>query len=232
MRVQLLSLVHFRNIKPFITYFFISPIIQMILFVLINQQYSSYINYSVALGSIFISANASAINTINQLLVTDTILDIHKEMIVHKPYSVKYWLDKIGTVYLSSFLLFIINTVILAIIGLGMDQILIAMMILPLSILYSLLLGIISFYLAINMNNIYFFNNIFTNILPIIAGLAIPITTYPTIFKFVSNLFPYGEILHSIYNNQINISYLYIHILIILIVCIIIYKYRVTIQTT
>ena len=137
MRIQLLSLVYFRNIKPFMIYFFVSPIIQMILFVLINQQYSNNINYSVALGSIFISANGSAINTINQLLVTDTVLDIHKEMIVHKPFSKKYWLDKVGAVYFSSFLLFLINTIILVILGLDFTQLFTAIILLPFSILYS-----------------------------------------------------------------------------------------------
>ena len=106
LRIQFSSLIYLRDIKTFITYFFITPIIQMILFVLINQQYSSTIDYNIALSSVFISANASAINTINQLLVTDKILGIHTEMIVHNPYAIKYWFDKIATVYFSSLLLF------------------------------------------------------------------------------------------------------------------------------
>lgn len=230
MRIQLLSLVYFRNIKPFMIYFFVSPIIQMILFVLINQQYSNNINYSVALGSIFISANGSAINTINQLLVTDTVLDIHKEMIVHKPFSKKYWLDKVGAVYFSSFLLFLINTIILVILGLDFTQLFTAIILLPFSILYSFLLGSISFYLSINMSNIYFFNNIFINILPIISGLVISITTYPPVFQKISAIFPYGTLLQSIYSNQNNIFTVIIYIFILGLICITLYRYRVAHQ--
>ncbi|MDD7758036.1 MAG: hypothetical protein PT939_01135 [Aerococcus suis] len=99
MKVQFSSLTYLHDIKTFITYFFISPIIQMILFMLINQQYSNETYYSIAIGSIFMSANAMTISTINQLLVTDAILDIHKEMIVHNPYSIKYWGDKFAATF-------------------------------------------------------------------------------------------------------------------------------------
>lgn len=227
MRVQFSSLTYLRDIKTFITYFFITPIIQMLLFVLINQQYSNNIDYSIAISSIFISANTSAINTINQLLVTDTMLGIHTEMIVHKPYSKKYWFDKIMTVYFCSFFLFLINISILALFNVSNAQFISALILLPFSILYSFFIGIIAFYLAIHMRNIYFFNNIFTNILPIISGLAVPIATYPIFFKSFSMLFPYGYLLQSIYNNQYNISAILIHLLIISIISLLLYSYRV-----
>ena len=230
MRIQFSSLIYLRDIKTFITYFFITPIIQMILFVLINQQYSNTIDYNIALSSVFISVNASAINTINQLLVTDKILGIHTEMIVHKPYAIKYWFDKIATVYFSSLLLFLINICILAIFGVTTDQMYSAIALLPFSILYSLLIGVIAFYLAINMSNIYFFNNIFMNILPIISGLAIPIATYPAIFKNFSMLFPYDQLLTAIHTNQVVFVPLLTHFVIVGLISALLYRYRIAFQ--
>ncbi|MDD7758035.1 MAG: hypothetical protein PT939_01130 [Aerococcus suis] len=123
--------------------------------------------------------------------------------------------------------MFFINSVILVILGLDILQIFTAISILPLSILYSLFLGIVAFYLAINMKDIYFFNNLFINILPLVSGIAIPISVYPNIFKYMTWLFPYGKFLEMIYNQKLIGFDLIIHLLVISLVGIVLYRYRV-----
>ncbi|OYW70155.1 MAG: hypothetical protein B7Z25_04635, partial [Aerococcus viridans] len=81
-----------------------------------------------------------------------------------------------------------------------------------------------------NMSNIYFFNNIFMNILPIISGLAIPIATYPAIFKNFSMLFPYDQLLTAIHTNQVVFVPLLTHFVIVGLISALLYRYRIAFQ--
>lgn len=93
MATQFSSLSFLANWKTRFVYFLILPIINLLLLVLIDLQYSNQFNWYVAVSSIVIDSAALSIQAMSQLLITDANLGIDLEMIAKRPYSPYYWGD-------------------------------------------------------------------------------------------------------------------------------------------
>ncbi|KAA9232782.1 MULTISPECIES: hypothetical protein [Aerococcus] len=86
---------------------------------------------------------------------------------------------------------------------------------LPLSLLFSAGLGIAGYLLSVHRDNIYLFTNLFTAILPLIAGVVAPISAYPPLFKEASYVFPYGQVVEGIYQGETSVLFILVYIAII-----------------
>lgn len=223
MKIQLSSLPFTQNFKTFFTHFFLTPIIQMLFFLLISQQYSGDNNHSVLVASLLLSISTFSLSIMTQLLVMDYTLGIFKEVIARKRFSLKYWIDKIITIFVCAIIMFMINSILLLIINIEYILIMRLLMILPLAILFSALLGVLCFLLSTKMANLFFFANLFESIIPIVSGAAVPINLYPPLIKYFSLLMPYSYFTYDIFNGSNNLFTINLFIIGLLIICIISY---------
>ena len=91
---QFSGLSFLNNWRTKLTYFFITPMINLILLVLINMQYSNQFNWDVAISSIVIDAAVLALETFCSAVINDADLKIDFELIAKRPFSIMYWLSK------------------------------------------------------------------------------------------------------------------------------------------
>ncbi|AMB95283.1 hypothetical protein [Aerococcus urinae] len=202
MRIQMKSLPFLQNKKLILIHFLILPIIQILVILLLNQQYAKALNPQVAMASVYLSANSFCLSTMAYLLVVDYLSQIFREVLVRKPWSLTYWGRKIGTSLFLSLIMFLINGGLLVMVGVDTSYFWSSLAALPLSLFFSAGLGIAGYLLSVHRDNIYLFTNLFTAILPLLAGVVAPITAYPPFFKAASYVFPYGQVVLGIYQGE------------------------------
>ncbi|KAA9292880.1 ABC transporter permease [Aerococcus urinae] len=215
MRIQMKSLPFLQNKKLILIHFLILPIIQILVILLLNQQYAKGLNPQVAMASVYLSANSFCLSTMAYLLVVDYLSQIFREVLVHKPWSLSYWGRKFATSLLLSLIMFLINGGLLLMIGVDNLYFWRCLAALPLSLLFSAGLGIAGYLLSVHRDNIYLFTNLFTAILPLMAGVVAPISAYPPLFKEASYVFPYGQVVEGIYQGETSVLFILVYIAII-----------------
>lgn len=111
MATQFSSLSFLSNWRTRFVYFLLLPIINILLLVLIDLQYSNSFNWYVAAASVVIDSAALSLQAMSQLLITDANLKIDIEVISKRPYSFYYWKTKALTSLIAGIVLGVINLV-------------------------------------------------------------------------------------------------------------------------
>ena len=190
---QFSSLSFLNNWRTKLTYFFITPMINLVLLVLINMQYSNQFNWDVAISSIAMDAAVLALETFCSAVITDANLKIDFELIAKKPFSFRYWLTKCIVAIIIGCTLALINLFLLYLVGAPLDIIGRALLMLPLLCLYGCALGFVSWAISWQMNDPYFLENIFSSLAQLISGVLVVISAYPDWLKAIALLFPFAE---------------------------------------
>ncbi len=159
MRVQLSSLSFMANRKTQFVHFLCLPIINMILFLFIHRQFTGgdVLNPVVAVTSVAVAAITISLSSVSQLLTHDSMRGVDKIMVINRPYSPRYWGNKILTAMVVSWGLMAINLGLLAIVG--VDWVVISRIVLasPALLVTGVLLGMLGFFLAWRESNPYFY---------------------------------------------------------------------------
>ena len=190
---QFSGLSFLNNWRTKLTYFFITPMINLALLVLINMQYSNQFNWDVAISSIAMDAAVLALETFCSAVITDANLKIDFELIAKKPFSFRYWLTKCIVAIIIGCTLALINLFLLYLVGAPLDIIGRALLMLPLLCLYGCALGFVSWAISWQMNDPYFLENIFSSLAQLISGVLVVISAYPDWLKAIALLFPFAE---------------------------------------
>lgn len=198
MATQFSSLSFLANWKTRFVYFLLLPIINILLLVLIDLQYSNSFNWYVAAASVVIDAAALSIQAISQLLITDANLKIDMELLAKNPYNFYYWKTKTLTSLISGMALGLINLILLCLIGLSTDIFLRSLIMLPLACLFGTILGFTGWSFSWQMKNPYFFSNLFISIITIVSGVLVLISQYPRWLMILSYGFPFFEVVNFI----------------------------------
>ena len=204
---QLSSLSFLNNWRTKLTYFFITPMINLALLVLINMQYSNQFNWDVAISSIAMDAAVLALETFCSAVITDANLKIDFELIAKKPFSFRYWLTKCIVAIIIGCTLALINLFLLYLVGAPLDIIGRALLMLPLLCLYGCALGFVSWAISWQMNDPYFLENIFSSLAQLISGVLVVISAYPDWLKAIALLFPFAEPVTYIKTGHANLIY-------------------------
>ena len=167
--------------------------INLVLLVLINMQYSNQFNWDVAISSIAMDAAVLALETFCSAVITDANLKIDFELIAKKPFSFRYWLTKCIVAIIIGCTLALINLFLLYLVGAPLDIIGRALLMLPLLCLYGCALGFVSWAISWQMNDPYFLENIFSSLAQLISGVLVVISAYPDWLKAIALLFPFAE---------------------------------------
>ena len=167
--------------------------INLVLLVLINMQYSNQFNWDVAISSIAIDAAVLTLETFCSAVITDANLKIDFELIAKKPFSFRYWLTKCIVAIIIGCTLALINLFLLYLVGAPLDIIGRALLMLPLLCLYGCALGFVSWAISWQMNDPYFLENIFSSLAQLISGVLVVISAYPDWLKAIALLFPFAE---------------------------------------
>ena len=163
--------------------------INLVLLVLINMQYSNQFNWDVAISSIAMDAAVLALETFCSAVITDANLKIDFELIAKKPFSFRYWLTKCIVAIIIGCTLALINLFLLYLVGAPLDIIGRALLMLPLLCLYGCALGFVSWAISWQMNDPYFLENIFSSLAQLISGVLVVISAYPDWLKAIALLF-------------------------------------------
>ncbi|PXY84318.1 antibiotic transporter permease [Lactobacillus melliventris] len=190
---QFSSLSFLNNWRTKLTYFFITPMINLVLLVLINMQFSNQFNWDVAISSIAIDAAVLTLETFCSAVITDANLKIDFELIAKRPFSFRYWLAKCIVAIIIGCTLALINLFLLYLLGAPLDIIGRALLMLPLLCLYGCALGFVSWAISWQMNDPYFLENIFSSLAQLISGVLVVISAYPDWLKAIALLFPFAE---------------------------------------
>lgn len=204
---QFSSLSFLNNWRTKLTYFFITPIINLVLLVLINMQYSNQFNWDVAISSIAMDAAVLALETFCSAVITDANLKIDFELIAKKPFSFRYWLTKCIVAIIIGCTLALINLFLLYLVGAPLDIIGRALLMLPLLCLYGCALGFVSWAISWQMNDPYFLENVFSSLAQLISGVLVVISAYPEWLKAIALLFPFAEPVTYIKTGHANLIY-------------------------
>ena len=167
--------------------------INLVLLVLINMQFSNQFNWDVAISSIAIDAAVLALETFCSAVITDANLKIDFELIAKRPFSIRYWLTKCIVAIIIGCTLALINLFLLYLVGAPLDIIGRALLMLPLLCLYGCALGFVSWAISWQMNDPYFLENIFSSLAQLISGVLVVISAYPDWLKAIALLFPFAE---------------------------------------
>ena len=204
---QFSSLSFLNNWRTKLTYFFITPMINLVLLVLINMQFSNQFNWDVAISSIAIDAAVLTLETFCSAVITDANLKIDFELIAKKPFSFRYWLTKCIVAIIIGCTLALINLFLLYLVGAPLDIIGRALLMLPLLCLYGCALGFVSWAISWQMNDPYFLENIFSSLAQLISGVLVVISAYPDWLKAIALLFPFAEPVTYIKTGHANLIY-------------------------
>ena len=181
--------------------------INLVLLVLINMQYSNQFNWDVAISSIAMDAAVLALETFCSAEITDANLKIDFELIAKKPFSFRYWLTKCIVAIIIGCTLALINLFLLYLVGAPLDIIGRALLMLPLLCLYGCALGFVSWAISWQMNDPYFLENIFSSLAQLISGVLVVISAYPDWLKAIALLFPFAEPVTYIKTGHANLIY-------------------------
>ncbi|OUQ55481.1 ABC transporter permease [Lactobacillus gallinarum] len=205
MATQFSSLSFLANWKTRFVYFLILPIINLLLLVLIDLQYSNQFNWYVAASSIVIDSAALSIQTMSQLLITDANLGIDLEMIAKRPYSPYYWGTKFLTSLIAGIVLGVINVILLLLFGLPWGVFFRCLVILPVACVFGAVMGFTGWSLSWQMKNPYFFTNLFGSVITIVSGVLVVISNYPAWLRSLSYIFPFYELVNFVKLNNTNL---------------------------
>ena len=181
--------------------------INLVLLVLINMQFSNQFNWDVAISSIAIDAAVLTLETFCSAVITDANLKIDFELIAKKPFSFRYWLTKCIVAIIIGCTLALINLFLLYLVGAPLDIIGRALLMLPLLCLYGCALGFVSWAISWQMNDPYFLENIFSSLAQLISGVLVVISAYPDWLKAIALLFPFAEPVTYIKTGHANLIY-------------------------
>ena len=181
--------------------------INLVLLVLINMQYSNQFNWDVAISSIAMDAAVLALETFCSAVITDANLKIDFELIAKKPFSFRYWLTKCIVAIIIGCTLALINLFLLYLVGAPLDIIGRALLMLPLLCLYGCALGFVSWAISWQMNDPYFLENVFSSLAQLISGVLVVISAYPEWLKAIALLFPFAEPVTYIKTGHANLIY-------------------------
>ena len=181
--------------------------INLVLLVLINMQYSNQFNWDVAISSIAMDAAVLALETFCSAVITDANLKIDFELIAKKPFSFRYWLTKCIVAIIIGCTLALINLFLLYLVGAPLVIIGRALLMLPLLCLYGCALGFVSWAISWQMNDPYFLENIFSSLAQLISGVLVVISAYPDWLKAIALLFPFAEPVTYIKTGHANLIY-------------------------
>ena len=181
--------------------------INLVLLVLINMQYSNQFSWDVAISSIAMDAAVLALETFCSAVITDANLKIDFELIAKKPFSFRYWLTKCIVAIIIGCTLALINLFLLYLVGAPLDIIGRALLMLPLLCLYGCALGFVSWAISWQMNDPYFLENIFSSLAQLISGVLVVISAYPDWLKAIALLFPFAEPVTYIKTGHANLIY-------------------------
>ena len=204
---QLSSLSFLNNWRTKLTYFFITPMINLALLVLINMQYSNQFNWDVAISSITIDAAVLTLETFCSAVINDADLKIDFELIAKRPFSIMYWLTKCIVAIIIGCTLALINLFLLYLVGAPIVIIERALLMLPLLCLYGCALGFVSWAISWQMNDPYFLENIFSSLAQLVSGVLVVISAYPEWLKAIALLFPFAEPVTYIKTGSANLTY-------------------------
>lgn len=202
MATQFSSLSFLSNWRTRFVYFLLLPIINILLLVLIDLQYSNSFNWYVAAASVVIDSAALSLQAMSQLLITDANLKIDIEVISKRPYSFYYWKTKVLTSLIAGIVLGVINLVLLWPLGLSLTILLKSLTILPLACIFGTILGFTGWSLSWQMSNPYFFANLFISIITIVSGVLVLVSQYPKWLMIISYSFPFYEVVNFIKLNH------------------------------
>lgn len=189
---QFSSLPFLDNWRTKIVYFFLTPLVDMMLLVLIDMQYVGSFNWGIAIASIAIDAANLAMQTMSQLMIGDSDLRVDFELIAKRPYSIRYWLSKCLVSLIIGATLAFINLFLAFILGAPFEIIGRALVLLPLLCLYGIILGFSAWAISWQMNDPYFLQNIFSALMQIVSGILVVITAYPHWLRVIAMLFPFA----------------------------------------
>ena len=204
---QFAGLSFLNNWRTKLTYFFITPMINLALLVLINMQYSNQFNWDVAISSIAIDAAVLALETFCSAVINDADLKIDFELIAKRPFSIMYWLSKCIVAIIIGCTLALINLFLLYLVGAPIVIIERALLMLPLLCLYGCALGFVSWAISWQMNDPYFLENIFSSLAQLVSGVLVVISAYPEWLKAIALLFPFAEPVTYIKTGSANLMY-------------------------
>lgn len=195
LRTQFSSLSFLANWRTILVYFLITPFVDMLLLVLINTQYTGHFDWSIVLASIAIDAAHLSMTTMTQSLITDASLGIDYEMIAQRPFSLRYWTDKIFVALIVGFILAASNLALALIFGAPPVIIKRVIIVLPLLCLFGIILGFTAWAISWEMNDPYFLSNLISSLMSLVAGILVVISAYPKWLEKIALLFPfYGPI--------------------------------------
>ena len=184
------------NRKTQFVHFLCLPIINMILFLFIHRQFTGgdVLNPVVAVTSVAVAAITISLSSVSQLLTHDSMRGVDKIMVINRPYSPRYWGNKILTAMVVSWGLMAINLGLLAVVG--VDWVVISRIVLtsPALLVTGVLLGMLGFFLAWRESNPYFYTNLISAAIPIMYGVIVSVSEYPPVFKVFSQIFPFYNV--------------------------------------
>ncbi|WEV39204.1 antibiotic transporter permease [Lactobacillus sp. ESL0680] len=220
---QFSSLSFLHNWRTKLVYFFLTPLIDMLLLVLITTQYTGKFNWTVGIASIAIDAARLSLQTMNELLVKDANLRIDVEMVTKRPFSPRYWLSKALVALLVGSLLAIINFFLAFCLGAPMAIIIRALVMLPILCIDGIILGFTAWTISWQMNDPYFAQNLFSSLIELVSGILVIITAYPTWLAKIALLFPFYGPVNLIKTGHGNLAAGYLIIIIWLLIGLISY---------
>ncbi|GEO63475.1 hypothetical protein LNA01_06580 [Companilactobacillus nantensis] len=198
MKTQFTSLTYLQNWKTILVHFIIIPFVNLLLLVAINSQYQGGFSWGVAVGTIVLNGGLLSMGSMAALFTMDRTLKIDREMATQRPYSFKYWFDKIITAIICGVISIFINDFILMILGAPNALVLRSMiMAIPFAVVGTIF-GFVGSIAAWTMINPYFYLNILEPMMIIISGTLVNVEKYPSWLRILSNCFPFAQLIRYV----------------------------------
>lgn len=202
MKIQISSLSYLQNWKTRFVYFLLIPLISLCLLVLINAQYTNRFQWFVAVATTTLSGGTLAMSSMAELFVMDRNLRVDRELVVNRPFSVKYWGSKTLTAILAGVILIIINLGVLWVLRVPLSLLVRALIVAPVIVMSGTIVGFAAAIAAWQQSNAYFYLNIVNAFAMVVSGALILIDQYPGWLRMVSVIFPFSHTIRFVITGQ------------------------------
>lgn len=203
MKATMSSLLFLSNIKTIFVNYILTPFINVMYITLLQNQFNTDNIDAIVVSTIVVSLIVSSIANVNSSIVYESNNGIDM-VLLEKEANIKYyWCTKIISLCILAYIFLVINIAMLFVLGVDKVYLFRAIVISPIYVISSIVVGVVISLLGQWLSNPYFGINIITIFATLLFGSLGPYYNYPPILEKITFLFPFARGFDFIFNGEI-----------------------------
>lgn len=193
LKISKVSSPELTNSSTAVTSLIFVPLFEVILLVAITASMGSVDLISVAYSAIVLALGLTIITGTVGQVTRDRNLGVLNEMLIYRFYYAPYWLSKVCVSAILGLVVAMLSSVVVFAMAAenNASSLFSILALLPFVAFCSSLAAIGVSTLSIGLRDPYFVSNIVQGLLPLTAGVVVPLSSYPTVLQSIAYVLPF-----------------------------------------